>query len=225
MGEGSVLNVAKRARVSQGAHVRQAQRVGSSGERALRSAYSSGSVTPAHGLSQKANGRRVPKARLPNNASQPSGKEMKYVTETQAWPGPQCALSSTSFTAFTFRGRRMGSLARGRLLSLLRPPSSLPHAAKGGNFPVQQISSRWTESSPHEDRSPGGKKKNNSQKAKQPPPPTTSINKSEPRASSSAWGRVHQPCDGSEARANQMRPPPRRLSLGLPEAQPCPEIP
>lgn len=61
-----------------------------------------------------------------------------------------------------------------------------------------------------------GKKQN---KTKLPKTKTT------PSPSSRAWGRVHQPRDGSEARANQMRPPPQRLCLGLPGTRPCPEIP
>lgn len=41
-------------------------------------------------------------------------------------------------------------------------------------------------------------------------------NKSELKASSHAWGRVHQPCDGSEAKANQNDdPPPHWIKVSL----------
>lgn len=65
---GGLFDVAIRAGVSQGARVKaRLGGVGSAGERAWRSTCGSGTVAPAHGVSQQANGRRAPKARPPNN--------------------------------------------------------------------------------------------------------------------------------------------------------------
>ena len=77
------------------------------------------------------------------------------------------------------------------------PPPAHPNPTQsnqGRMFSVQQISSPRTVWARARTRVIVKKKKK--------------ANKSELKARSHAWGRVHQPCDGSEAKANQNDDPP-----------------